>query len=229
MAISGSIETYPIQRQRGMRSRDITGERFFNLVAIGYVGQSSYLCRCDCESYSVVRSNNLRTGRIKSCGCQSKVRRNAANTTHGKAYTDIYKTWEGMLQRCLNRKNDHYHIYGGRGIRVCNRWLNFEKFLADMGERPGPGYSLDRKDNDGHYEPGNVRWATHKEQCNNTRRNVCAQINGVRMTGSEIGEKFGIDSTTVRDRIKRGCCEACIVAKPPIHCTHRGMIWAAGK
>ena len=96
----------------------------------------------------------------------------ALKTTHGyRGRRDpLYNVWNGMRQRCHNPNQPHYPRYGGRGISVCDRWLKFENFLADMGEPPGPGYSLDRIDNDGNYEPGNVRWATKAEQRANQRK-----------------------------------------------------------
>jgi hypothetical protein len=92
-------------------------------------------------------------------------------------YRREYTSWRNMKQRCLNPKNKDYHHYGERGIKICDRWLySFKNFFADMGNKPGRGYSLDRKDNDGNYEPKNCRWATRKVQMNNTRRQQAYRI-----------------------------------------------------
>lgn len=89
--------------------------------------------------------------------------------THGKDGTSLYRAWENMIQRCTNPKNKSFPNYGGRGVRVCERWLDFSNFLADMPERPSPEHTIDRQNNDGHYEPSNVRWATRTEQNRNRR------------------------------------------------------------
>ncbi len=100
--------------------------------------------------------------------------------SHGRYKTPEYNSWNGIIQRCTNPKSQNWHRYGGRGIRVCSEWLDFETFLRDMGEKPGPGYSIDRIDNDGNYEPGNCRWVTHKENCaNRGKRPGTSRFKGV--------------------------------------------------
>ncbi len=115
-----------------------------------------------------------------------------------------YRSWSKMIQRCRNPQNDRWKDYGGRGIQVCARWQTFEHFLSDMGVRP-PGKSLDRYPNkDGNYEPGNTRWATPKEQSNNTRNNIVLTFLGKTQTISEWAEELGMAKTVLMSRYQRG-------------------------
>ena len=161
------------------RTIDIAGRRFGKWTAIHFAEQRGrmqrWLCRCDCGTERIISSKSLREGGSKSCGClQREIVSNGA--THGETRnghtTPEYRTYAGMIQRCTNPNNPSWNHYGGRGIKVCPRWQHsYEHFLADVGRRPSPAHSLDRyPNNDGDYEPGNVRWATRKEQNANRRK-----------------------------------------------------------
>lgn len=160
------------------------GDRFGSLTALRAERRTRcngqrrwvWLCRCDCGSEVSVPVGNLQTDNTKSCGCQKPARIAKARTTHGQsrrrrtaAPTPTYNSWASMIARCVDPNATKYALYGGRGIKVCDRWRKFENFLADMGPRP-PGTSIDRFPNpDGNYEPTNCRWATPREQRLNQR------------------------------------------------------------
>lgn len=156
------------------------GTRFGKLTITGPTqvrgGKVYWGCICDCGAETFCDSYRLRNNKTKSCGCSQQDAAHECSTVHGNArrgaQTPEYRAWRRMIYRCENPAYDHFDRYGGRGISVCNRWReSFEVFLAGMGERPGPEYSLDRyPDNDGDYEPGNCRWATRSQQMHNTSR-----------------------------------------------------------
>lgn len=134
---------------------------------------------------------------------QPKVGRgNGTPRKHGLTGTRTYNTWINMRQRCQNPNNDRYADWGGRGIRVCDRWSSFENFLTDMGEAPA-GMSIERIDNDGDYEPGNCRWATRAEQSRNTRRSRMVMHEGETMGVSDWSKRLGVSRACLRRRLKK--------------------------
>lgn len=176
-------------------------------VMSGTRKRKAMMCRCDCGTVKPVLIHGLMRGRVKSCGCYKRdqqqiiTRRNARTTCYNHSHP-LYGIWAGMHQRCTNPAIRQYYLYGGRGIRVCERWNSFEAFAEDVGDRPSKKHSLDRYPNkDGNYEPGNVRWATPKQQGNNTRFNHLITFQGRTQTLTEWSREIGISVFTLSQRI----------------------------
>lgn len=158
------------------RALDISGEYFEKLLVLRKLeGTPYWVCVCECGKLSFPTSGNLRKPNgTKSCGCIQREQLSRRSKKHGEKVngsTTEYRAWQGMKDRCYNRSACKYKSHGGRGVQVCERWLeSFENFLADMGRKPSPELSLDRfPNNDGNYEPSNCRWATAEQQANNRR------------------------------------------------------------
>lgn len=161
-------------------------------------------CVCDCGTTKLVRSKTLRDGSSRSCGCFARENTSRVNSTHRMSHQLEYRIWTGMKQRCYNPKLRHFEKYGGRGVTVCDRWRNsFEAFYADMGPCP-PGHSIDRKDNNGHYEPGNCRWAPPEIQANNKLNNRFVTAFNERMTVAQAAERFQLKPWTLYRRLDDG-------------------------
>lgn len=197
------------------RLGDLSGQQFERLkvlheveryIAPGGSGtRRQFLCRCTCGTQVVATASRLRSGETKSCGClQREVAATQASQlrqTHAMSKTRVYRIWLGMVDRCTRSSQAKYADYGGRGIRVCERWRRFEAFYEDMGEPPSDQYSIERRDVNGHYEKSNCYWATQREQCNNTRTNVRLDHNGVTQTLTQWAEQLGLNAKTLWTRI----------------------------
>jgi hypothetical protein len=185
-----------------MERADIIGRRFGRLVVVAR-GETTrrLVCKCDCGSEGSFIRGNLTSGNTSSCGCLrlDRVRK------HGAYKTVEYRTWRHMIERCTVTRHPMWKHYGGRGITVCDEWLeNFPAFLAHIGPRPSPKHSVDRIDNARGYEPGNVRWATRVQQMRNTRVSQRVEFRGECVSVAEAAERAGLKYSTVRGRISRG-------------------------
>jgi len=163
------------------------------------------LCVCDCGREKIIRLSNLNSGNVNSCGCFHGTKHGHTRGSHGHPrQSPTYQTWVNMIVRCENEHHRKYHLYGGRGIKVCQQWReSFEAFLADMGERP-PGKTIDRKNPDGDYDKSNCRWATWLEQQRNRRNNRRLTFSGETLCLVEWAEKTGISEATLYSRLKAG-------------------------
>jgi len=176
--------------------------------------ESRVICECDCGTIRSVNVKNLKQGQSRSCGCSRIGPRTHGYSSYGRK-TPEYRIWLHLKQRCVNPKDAAYKSYGARGISVSLEWRSsFETFLADMGPRPGPGYSIDRIDNNGNYEKGNCQWATPREQSRNTRRNINLTFNGRTQTAAEWAYEVGISIFTMYGRLKRGWAAERAIATP---------------
>jgi hypothetical protein len=196
---------------------DLEGRRFGRLIALGYSGsktrsgQKNITCVCNCGNYRHVAPTSLRRGATTSCGCRRSevcAARNVAGSKHGDSsngrVTPEYGAWQSMKSRCLKPNDRRFKWYGARGITVHSPWIDsFEAFLRDVGRRPSRLFSLERRNNNGNYEPGNVCWATSKEQGRNQRQTRWYELNGERKPLGQWCEDYGIPYAVVQQRIDR--------------------------
>lgn len=192
---------------------DMAGLRFGRLAVISRAGRAkrgvaTWNCRCDCGVLTVVIGADMRNGHTQSCGCLQDEKRRSSETkrtTHGRTNDDIYSVWRNMLSRCENENHKSYHRYGGRGIQVCRAWHSFDVFYRDFGaSRPSPKHTIDRKNNDGNYEPENCQWATQREQQNNRSTNVRLSHDGETLTVTQWARKTGLSQQCISSRLKAG-------------------------
>lgn len=169
-------------------------------------GRSLCLCKCDCGKEKIVNKQNIKRGLSKSCGCYADEVRGKSSITHHEASvkrkTRTYRIWTGMKVRCQNKNCKMFPLYGGRGIKVCERWQKYENFIEDMGHCP-EGLSLDRINNDGDYEKQNCRWADQITQANNARTNRWIFYDGKRQTMAQWGREIGVRPQLIAQRLDR--------------------------
>ena len=198
-----------------MKTLDLLNQKFGRSSIVARAdnsatGQARWLCRCECGIEKVMDSILLRSGRSKSCGCLKRDMLRKSDLKHGHAplsgVSPTYNSWSGMVARCTNPNHTTYRLYGGRGVRVCERWLNFANFLEDMGDKPS-GTSLDRIDTNGNYEHSNCRWTDAKEQARNKRNNHILTIDGASKTVAEWSELLGIPASTISYRLVHGASD----------------------
>lgn len=192
-----------------MPAIDLTGQTFGLLTALHSVPskKSRWLCICECGKEKEVAACHLRAGKIRSCGHLIAEATRARSMKHGRkprgaAFDSTYSTWSAMWTRCTNPKQRSWQRYGGRGIKVCDRWKDFALFLEDMGERPKES-TLDRIDNNGDYTPSNCRWACFRQQARNRRGSLHITHNGQIKPLAQWAEELGMVYSTLYNRIYR--------------------------
>lgn len=178
------------------RRTDITGIRYGRLTAVEYAGDRKWKCVCDCGNTTNVVTSSLLRGASTSCGCFRSELTVQRNTKHGMADTPMHYRWKNIMQRCYNPNNPGYADYGGRGIKVCDRWHDFTVFYADMGDAP-EGMSLDRIDVNGDYAPDNCRWASKNIQARNKRNSI--RVDGIELV--YLAQELGIPYSTLHARL----------------------------
>lgn len=190
---------------------DRTGKRYGALLVLRKTTRNArfqwnWMCLCDCGNKKEVFGGNLHSGHTTSCGCLKGKWVHGENQINKRS--PEYQALAGLIQRCTNPKSASYHLYGGRGIKVCERWDSVAKinnFIEDMGRRPSPKHSIDRwPDKNGNYEPGNCRWATVMEQQSNTRKNVYRVFDGEALHLAEIARRVGMKPSKLGYRLRHG-------------------------
>ena len=184
---------------------DLVGQTFGKLVVLRQDGMAgtnkAWLCRCECGTETRVAGNNLRAGNTVSCGCY----RAQKEVTHSMSKTRVYSIWRNMINRCTLESSTRYANYGGRGIFVCERWLeSFEAFYADMGEPPSEHHTIERLDSNGPYTLSNCTWAVQEVQQNNRTNNRLIECNGRRQTLSQWSKERNLHRSTISTRLALG-------------------------
>jgi len=194
-------------KKRKKKYFDLTGKIFGRWTVISRAGATMdsrplWRCVCTCGKEGIIRGETLRNGSSRSCGCLQKELMRAKRLTHGLTGTPTRGVWDHMKTRCYNKNSKDYKNYGGRGITVCERWLVFENFLEDMGQKP-KYLTIERKDNNKGYSPDNCKWATMKEQQRNRRNNLIIKYQGKSQCLSAWAEELGLHRGILRRRLKQ--------------------------
>lgn len=215
-----AVSVRPLPLVMGWRFADLTGRIFKRMTVVGYAGKRGarhlWVCRCLCGRDKTVPSGDLISGHTGSCGCLQRDCRHFTLTpprTHGMYNSPEYLSWRSMKTRCSNSKSPDFQYYGGRGIKVCKRWMKFENFFKDMGRRP-IGTTLDRKNGEGGYCKSNCRWADVFEQSNNKRSNRLLTFNGSTQTVAQWSREVGITEDVIHHRLNSGWSEARVFSIP---------------
>lgn len=204
MKTRASLE--PVHPPYNKGFKDISGLKRGRLTVDRLAGKKGHVyywhCKCECGGDSIVPRSCLNSNGTKSCGCLHREAMIEKFGKHLMTETPTYFSWLNMRRRCNDPKNNRYYRYGGRGIKVCNRWNDsFENFLADMGERPSVEHSIERRENDMDYSPDNCFWATKRIQCNNKSTSVRWSFNGKDQTIGEWSKETGIGWDTLKNRV----------------------------
>lgn len=198
---------------------DLTSQKFGRLTVLKFSHKIEkgnnrryyWLCKCDCGNETIVNSASLKNGHTLSCGCLRVENLKKVIDKHNQTGSDLYYVWAQIKQRCNNKNNKRYKDYGGRGITVCNEWLN--DFISFYNWAMANGYdenaprgkcTIDRIDVNGNYEPSNCRWLTNKKQQNNKRNNHFVTYNNETLTVTQMAEKYNINVNTFRNRVAKG-------------------------
>ncbi len=192
---------------------DLTGMKFGRLQVVSYNPgtrriPAKWECRCDCGRTVFVTGGNLRSGNTTSCGCLKSELVTSHNLKHGGSETKLYQVWHAIKMRCTNPGNKRFKDYGGRGIQLYPLWQDdfsafYEYILTALGPKPSSSHSIDRINNDGNYEPGNIRWASTFQQGSNTRRIHHLTFHGQTKSIADWSRLTGINRSTIRERIER--------------------------
>jgi hypothetical protein len=207
-----ATEILPAPIPKAKNFKNLSGQFFGGVSVVCYAGSqnqtSMWYCRCVCGNFFIAMSSNLQRGNTTSCGCFHSQRCSEAHKTHGftnKQRESGYGCWASMKQRCLDPNSISYPHYGARGIKICDRWLeSFKNFYADMGPRPSLKHSIERKNNDGNYEPQNCVWATGLEQAFTKSNVIHVMFEGKKVVLAEAIRKSGLTNGCVYARVERG-------------------------